>query len=119
MQKEDISKGEIVIYTSADGKVNLNAKLENETINVGELEKSATCKDFLQVRQEGTRTVSRKQAHYNLDMITSNALDHWRQPVESEFQADFQSDWQAQLGGNGDTSGVSRMVLHIICWVSH
>ena len=37
---------------------------------------------------------------------------HWRQPVESEFQADFQSDWQAQLGGNGDTSGVSRMVLH-------
>ena len=38
--------------------------------------------------------------------------NHWRQPVESEFQADFQSDWQAQLGGNGDTSGVSRMVLH-------
>ena len=38
-------------------------------------------------------------------LITSNALDHWRQPVESEFQADFQSDWQAQLGGNGDTSG--------------
>ena len=21
--------------------------------------------------------------------------NHWRQPVESEFQADFQSDWQA------------------------
>ena len=39
---------------------------------------------------------------------------HWRQPVESEFQADFQSDWQAQLGGNGDTSGVSRMVLHFL-----
>ena len=45
-------------------------------------------------------------------LITSNALDHWRQPVESELTADFQSDWQAQLGGNGDTSGVSRMVLH-------
>jgi len=38
--------------------------------------------------------------------------NHWRQPVESELTADFQSDWQAQLGGNGDTSGVSRMVLH-------
>ncbi|MBR1915352.1 MAG: ribonuclease E/G [Alphaproteobacteria bacterium] len=38
--------------------------------------------------------------------------NHWRQPVESELKADFQSDWQAQLGGNGDTSGVSRMVLH-------
>ena len=33
-------------------------------------------------------------------LITSNALDHWRQPVESELKADFQSDWQAQLGGN-------------------
>ena len=39
--------------------------------------------------------------------------NHWRQPVESELTADFQSDWQAQLGGNGDTSGVSRMVLHM------
>ncbi|MBR2299116.1 MAG: DUF3137 domain-containing protein [Alphaproteobacteria bacterium] len=39
--------------------------------------------------------------------------NHWRQPVESELTADFQSDWQAQLGGNGDTSGVSRMVLHL------
>ena len=44
---------------------------------------------------------------------------HWRQPVESEFQADFQSDWQAQLGGNGDTSGVSRMVLHLSDENSH
>ena len=40
--------------------------------------------------------------------------NHWRQPVESELTADFQSDGQAQLGGNGDTSGVSRMVLHNI-----
>ena len=43
--------------------------------------------------------------------------NHWRQPVESELTADFQSDWQAQLGGNGDTSGVSRMVLHMIIYL--
>ena len=46
------------------------------------------------------------------DFDNIKCANHWRQPVESEFQADFQSDWQAQLGGNGDTSGVSRMVLH-------
>ena len=35
----------------------------------GELQQSATCKKFLQVRQEGTRSVKRNFAHYNLDMI--------------------------------------------------
>ncbi len=53
----------------------------------------------------------KKNAFISFDNI--KCANHWRQPVESEFQADFQSDWQAQLGGNGDTSGVSRMVLHI------
>lgn len=32
MEKETPPKGEIVIYTSADGKISLDAKLENETI---------------------------------------------------------------------------------------
>ncbi len=35
----------------------------------GELQQSATCKKFLQVRQEGSRNVKRNFAHYNLDMI--------------------------------------------------
>lgn len=35
----------------------------------GELSREATCKKFLQVRQEGTRSVKRSFAHYNLDMI--------------------------------------------------
>ena len=35
----------------------------------GELQQSATCKKFLQVRQEGSRSVKRNFAHYNLDMI--------------------------------------------------
>lgn len=32
MHEDNISKGEIVIYISADGKITLDAKLENETI---------------------------------------------------------------------------------------
>ena len=35
----------------------------------GELAEAATCKDYLQVRQEGARQVSRTLKHYNLDMI--------------------------------------------------
>ena len=91
------SKGEIVIYTDESGQVSFEAKLENETIwltqdmmaklfettsqNITmhikniyaeeELEQSSTCKDFLQVRKEGSRDVSRKLAFYNLDMILS------------------------------------------------
>ena len=35
----------------------------------GELEQEATCNDYLQVRTEGNREVSRQIAHYNLPMI--------------------------------------------------
>ena len=35
----------------------------------GELMKEATCKNFLQVRHEGKRSVKRNFPHYNLDMI--------------------------------------------------
>lgn len=37
-----------------------------------ELEKSATCKEFLQVQQEGNRQVSRHKLFYNLDMVRHN-----------------------------------------------
>ena len=88
-------KGEIVIYTSEDGSVSLDTKLENETIwltqdmmtklfettkqNISlhinniykdeELDKTSTVKEFLTVRKEGNRTVSRNIEYYNLDMI--------------------------------------------------
>lgn len=35
----------------------------------GELDQAATCNDYLQVRTEGSRQVSRQIAHYNLPMI--------------------------------------------------
>ena len=94
---KDIQKGEIVIYTSEDGTVSLDTKLQDETIwltqdmmaklfettvpNINmhikniyeeeELEQNRTIKDFLIVRKEGNRTVSRNITHYNLDMILS------------------------------------------------
>ncbi|MEX0386038.1 virulence RhuM family protein [Spiribacter onubensis] len=37
----------------------------------GELDESATTKDFLAVRQEGSRQVKRRLKHYNLDAIIS------------------------------------------------
>ena len=95
--EDDYKKGEIVIYTSEDGTVSLDTKLEDETIwltqdmmaklfettvpNINmhikniydeeELEQNRTIKDFLIVRKEGKRTVSRNITHYNLDMILS------------------------------------------------
>ena len=93
--ENNFQKGEIVIYTSEDGSVSLDTKLENETIwltqdmmtklfettkqNISlhinniykdeELDKTSTVKDFLTVRKEGNRTVSRNIEYYNLDMI--------------------------------------------------
>jgi hypothetical protein len=34
-----------------------------------ELSKEATCKDYLQVRAEGERSVKRRLKHYNLEMV--------------------------------------------------
>ncbi len=88
---------DLVIYQSLDGKIKLEVRWYNETVwlnqaqmaelfqtssqnitmhirNVyedGELEGIPTCKDFLQVRQEGRRSVKRNVAHYSLDMILS------------------------------------------------
>lgn len=35
----------------------------------GELDEAATCKEYLQVRNEGSRRVQRSLKHYNLDAI--------------------------------------------------
>ena len=89
--------GEILLYTSPDGQVQLDVRMQEETlwmtqqmmaevfqttvhniiIHVGniyeesELQREGTCKDFLQVRKEGARTVRRSVKYYNLDMILS------------------------------------------------
>ena len=91
------SKGEIVIYTSDDGKVSLDTKLENNTIwltqkdmaelfgvkipainkhlmNIykeGELNQDATVSILEIVQKEGSRSVKRQKTFYNLDAIIS------------------------------------------------
>ena len=58
--------GRIVSNDSA--KITLHLK---NIYQEGELQEDRTCKDFLQVQREGTRTVQRQVNYYNLDAIIS------------------------------------------------
>ncbi len=98
--KSDIPQepeSELLLYTSPDGEVQLDIRLQDETLwmtqqmmselfqttvqniimHVGniyqelELQREGTCKEFLQVRREGNRQVRRPVRFYNLDMILS------------------------------------------------
>ncbi len=88
---------EIVIYHNTAGNIKVDVRLEDETVwltqklmaelfqttpqnitihlknifDEGELSETVTCKDFLQVQKEGSRTVERNQKFYNLDAIIS------------------------------------------------
>jgi len=89
--------GRFIIYSGHDDRARLDVRFDGETVwltqaqmadllmtsrenialhigNIyeeGELVRESTCKEFLQVRQEGTRTVAREVLHYDLDMIIS------------------------------------------------
>jgi hypothetical protein len=89
--------GQFLVYPTEDGRVKIEVRLENETVwltqqhmadlfqttqqnislhlqNIyaeGELQRAATHKDFLSVRQEGERSVQRQVEFYNLDVIIS------------------------------------------------
>jgi hypothetical protein len=93
----DVNASQFVIYQSEDGKIKLDVRFVDETVwltqqqlaelfqtsrtNVvehiqhiyeeGELDAAATCREFRQVRTEGTREVARNMAFYNLDMTLS------------------------------------------------
>lgn len=93
----DSNTSQFIIYQSEDGKTRLDVRFVDETVwltqalmaelfsttpeNVlmhlknifsdGELDQNATTKDFLVVRQEGSRQVKRSLKHYNLDAIIS------------------------------------------------
>ena len=51
----------------------------------GELDEAATCKDYLQVRSEGNREVSRQIAHYSLPMILAIGF-RVRSPRGAQFR---------------------------------
>ena len=91
------NRGEIIIYRAEDNTVQLDVRMEQETVwltqqqmaelfqtsrtNVvehiqhvyedGELMQEATCRNFRQVQQEGNRRVTRELPFYNLDVIIS------------------------------------------------
>ena len=90
-----MDRGEIILYQTADGTINLDVRLEKETIwltqaqmvvlfdsskaNISEhvkhiyktreLEEDTTVRKFRTVRNEGKREVSRELVFFNLDMI--------------------------------------------------
>lgn len=92
-----MNPSEILIYQDRQGKIRIDVHLEDETVwltqahmaelfqvkpqnitmhlkNIyaeGELQETATCKDFLQVQTEGSRPVERIRKFYNLDAIIS------------------------------------------------
>jgi prophage maintenance system killer protein len=96
-RKSDESHGEVIVYEAPDGEARVDVRLEHDTVwltqrqmselfdttpenvlmhlkNVfvdGELEETATAKDFLVVQTEGKRQVRRSLKHYNLDAIIS------------------------------------------------
>lgn len=67
--------GQTVWLTQAQMAHLYQTSPQNVTLHIqgiydeGELSESATCKDYLQVRQEGERQVKRSLKHYSLDMI--------------------------------------------------
>ena len=91
------NKSQIIIYQTENGETKLDVRFQDETVwltqklmaelfqttsqnitihlkNIfeeGELDEAATCKDFLQVQNEGSREVKRTQKFYNLDAIIS------------------------------------------------
>ena len=93
----DINNSNVVVYCSDDNTLQLAVQISDETVwltqqqmvalfdttkpnvsmhiknvyNEGELEESATVKDFLTVQKEGGRQVSRRVRYYNLDVIIS------------------------------------------------
>ncbi len=90
-----IMKTDLLFYQTEDGKTRVEVKLHEETVwmtqagiaelyqttpqNItlhlkaiyedGELNEEATCKEYLQVQNEGMRKVSRKRKFYNLSVI--------------------------------------------------
>ncbi|HEY3268854.1 MAG TPA: virulence RhuM family protein [Armatimonadota bacterium] len=95
MPDEIQPQSSIALYQTEDGRTRIECRFDVETIwltqaliaelyqttpqNVtlhlkaiyreGELDEAATCKDYLQVRQEGARRVSRRLRHYSLPAI--------------------------------------------------
>ena len=89
------ARGEFLLYTAEDGRTRIDCRFDGQTIwltqaqiaelfqttpqNItlhlksifteGELDEAATCKDYLQVRREGEREITRNLRHYRLEAV--------------------------------------------------
>jgi hypothetical protein len=112
-------QGEFVLFQTDDGSTRIQCRFENETIwltqatiaelfqttpqNItlhlkaiyteGELTEEETCKDYLQVRSEGSRQVQRNLKHYNLEAILAVGYR-----VQSQRGTQFRQWATAKLG---------------------
>jgi len=91
------AKSEFIVYQTEDGRINIDVRLEDETVwltqqlmadlfqtskqninhhiksiyDEGELSPEVTVKKYLTVQKEGERQIRRHLDYYNLDMIIS------------------------------------------------
>ena len=89
------ARGELLLYTAEDGRTRIDCRFDGQTIWLtqaqiaelfqttpqnstlhlksifaeGELDEAATCKDYLQVRREGEREITRNLRHYRLEAV--------------------------------------------------
>jgi len=118
---DNFQKGELLIYQTEDGKTKVDAYFEEDTVwlsqsamatlfqktpqnitqhikNIyadGELDEVSTCKTFLQVQNEGGRSIKRNIKYYNLSMILAvgyrvrshrgNQFRNWASEVLTEY----------------------------------
>ena len=120
---DDQPEGQLLIYK--DGALNLQVRMDGKTVwltqaamaelyqtspqNItlhiksiyddGELEESATCKDYLQVRLEGSRQVSGNLRHYRMEAILAvgysvpSHRSHWG--VSIGVRSEYLTNWLA------------------------
>lgn len=111
MSEQEMPGGRLVLYTTDDGKSNIQLRAVDGTAWLtqaqiselfqtttqaitqhisaiyleGELNEGATCNDYLQVRIEGGREVRRSLKHYNLDVILAVGF-RVRSPRGTQFR---------------------------------
>ena len=119
MSNEPSPQSEFILYQTEDGRTRVQCRFDDETLwltqaqiadlfqttpqNVtlhlkavfaeGELDEMATCKDYLQVRPEGSRKVTRKLRHYRLEAILAVGFR-----VRSQRGTQFRQWATARLG---------------------
>jgi hypothetical protein len=110
---EPLPQSEIVFYQTEDGQTRIQVRLEEETawltqadmaslfqttpqnitLHLGnifqerELNESSTCKDLLQVQEEGGRMVRRSRRYYNLDAAIERARGQYEKYRRQLLQA--------------------------------